>query len=253
MFSNKYELNQYCVQLNCMDSTADNNTQEWCMWDSQVWMWSNLFEQPTLMTPNLEELAHYQENMWLWELENATAIANMNATNNIHLDLKNKVVLPLNNADQMFTSDFEPVKTRTRTVELPNIDKNLLKILELINRDIGVSFMHCEKSARGLHNGVSYRRSSFVGVLRNRSRWQVLINEGKKKKYIGTYWSEIEAAIAHDFYSMGINILNAKTNFYYSPELIISMIESYFSSGSKFSPSLFVAKVMCESMQNFQF
>ena len=131
MFSNKYELNPYCVQLNCMDNTADNIMQEWCMWDSQVWMWSNLLEKPTLMMPNLEELANYQENMWLWELENATAIANMNATNNIHLDLKNKVVLPLNNADQMFTSDFEPVKTRTRTVELPNIDKNLLKILEL--------------------------------------------------------------------------------------------------------------------------
>ena len=94
-------------------------------------------------------------------------------------------------------------------------------------QNVSFSFKHCVKSARGLHNGVSHRRSIFVGVLRNRERWQVLINEGKKKRYIGTYSTEVEAAIVNDFYSIGINFLKAKTNFHYSQELIISMIESY--------------------------
>ena len=127
MFSNKYELNQYCVQLNCMDNTADNNMQEWCMWDSQVWMWSNLLEKPTLMTPNLEELANYQENMWLWELDNATS----NAVINPLQENINKSASLMKYVDQMFTSDLEPVKARKRNTEPPNIDKNLLKILEL--------------------------------------------------------------------------------------------------------------------------
>ena len=218
MISNKYELNPYCVQLNSMDNTADNSMQEWCMWDSQVWMWSDLSEQTTPMISKFEILANHQENMWLWELENSTP----NATKNPLPEFEDKTAYLMNYVDQMLTSNLEPVKPRRRNAELPNIDNNLLKILELIDRDVCVSFMHCEKSARGLHKGLSYRRSSFVGVLRNRSRWQVLINEGKRKKYIGTYWSEIEAAIAHDFYSMGINMLNAKTNFYYSPNLIIS-------------------------------
>ena len=127
MFSNKYELNQYCVQLNCMDNTADNNMQEWWMWDSQVWMWSNLLEQPTLMTPNLEELANYQENMWLWELDNAT----INAIINPLQENINQSASLMKYVDQMFTSDLEPVKARKRNTEPPNIDKNLLKILEL--------------------------------------------------------------------------------------------------------------------------
>ena len=127
MFSNKYELNPYCVQLNCMDNTADNIMQEWCMWDSQVWMWSNLLEKPTLMTPNLEELANYQENMWLWELDNATS----NAVINPLQENINKSASLMKYVDQMFTSDLEPVKARKRNTEPPNIDKNLLKILEL--------------------------------------------------------------------------------------------------------------------------
>ena len=127
MFSNKYELNQYCVQLNCMDSTADNIMQEWCMWDSQVWMRPNLLEQPTLMTPNLEELANYQENMWLWELDNAI----INAIINPLPENINQSASPMKYVDQMFTSDLEPVKARKRNTESPNIDKNLLKILDL--------------------------------------------------------------------------------------------------------------------------
>ena len=127
---------------------------------------------------------------------------------------------------------------------LQNLINNKYKIILLVAfQNINVSFQHCEKSARGLHNGVSHRRSAFVGVLRNRGRWQVLINEGKKKRYIGTYWTEVEAAIVNDFYSIGINCLKAKTNFYYPQELIISMIESYFKATLIINCKLMISKI----------
>ena len=144
----------------------------------------------------------------------------------------------------LYETELEPVKPRRRNTSLPDIDDNLLKILSLSKKQAQLSFEHCDKSARGLHNGVSGRRSVFIGVLRNRLRWQVLINNGKRKHYIGTYCSEIEAAIVHDFYSIGINLFRAKTNFFYAKELLTAMIESYFNSGKVFKPSLFVSQVM---------
>lgn len=95
------------------------------------------------------------------------------------------------------------------------------------------------KSNRGLHNGTSRRRSRYIGVLRNGPKWQVLINQGRTKRYIGTYASEIEAAIVHDFYSIGFNAQLANTNFYYTEETIVEMIQSYFKNGNVFDPSLF--------------
>ena len=37
---------------------------------------------------------------------------------------------------------------------------------------------------------------------KNGENWQVLINYGKFKKYIGTFSSEKQAAITYDFYSI---------------------------------------------------
>ena len=79
------------------------------------------------------------------------------------------------------------MKERKRRITLPDVDENLVKILELINGNFTIVFEARSKSSKGLHNGHSNRRSRYIGVLRNRQRWQVLINEGDKKKYIGTY------------------------------------------------------------------
>ena len=43
------------------------------------------------------------------------------------------------------------------------------------------------------------RGSSYVGVSKNGENWQVLINYGNFKKYIGTFSSEKQAAITYDF------------------------------------------------------
>ena len=126
---------------------------------------------------------------------------------------------------------------------LPSIKDNLIKILYFINIGIFIYLNHSNKSARGLFNGVSWRRSRYIGVLRNRSKWQVLLNEGKVKKYIGTYPTEKEAAIVNDFYSIGINGLAAKTNFSYNSSQIAWMITSYFSNNMQFDPSIFASQI----------
>lgn len=74
------------------------------------------------------------------------------------------------------------------------------------------------------------RSSNFIGVSKNGLHWQVLINYGKTKKYIGTYSSEKEAAIAYDFYSIILNPQRAKTNFSYTSDLLVQMIASYEQS-----------------------
>ena len=129
---------------------------------------------------------------------------------------------------------------RHRKNSLPNINRNLQKILIISYNGKEVAFKHSFKSARGLFYGVSRRRSQYIGVLKNRGKWQVLINEGRIKKYIGTYLSETEAAVVHDFYSIGINGLSAKTNFSYNHSQVMKMIEIYFSNNQTFDPSIFL-------------
>eukprot|EP00345_Euplotes_harpa_P017447 CAMPEP_0168337688 /NCGR_PEP_ID=MMETSP0213-20121227/12349_1 /TAXON_ID=151035 /ORGANISM="Euplotes harpa, Strain FSP1.4" /LENGTH=65 /DNA_ID=CAMNT_0008343245 /DNA_START=333 /DNA_END=526 /DNA_ORIENTATION=+ len=50
-----------------------------------------------------------------------------------------------------------------------------------------------EKSQKGIHRNKSHRRSRFIGVSKNSHNWQVLLNLGNSKKYIGTYSTEEEA------------------------------------------------------------
>ena len=155
-----------------------------------------------------------------------------------------KVKINLNEDPDVSAEDFhedshEPAKQRRRRSNLPNIDRNLKKLLSLINESKEIEFEHNDKSSRGLHNGQSDRRSRFIGVLKNGHRWQVLINVGKMKKYIGTFWDEKEAALVHDFYCIGINGKRAKTNFKYDSSMLLNMITSYYNSEKVFNPSLF--------------
>lgn len=146
--------------------------------------------------------------------------------------------------DEAFAfSQPERTKSTRRKIELSTIDGTLARILKYIQNGQSLVFEHKAKSNRGLYHGLSRRRSQYIGVLRNRGKWQVLINEGRSKKYIGTYATEIEAAVMHDFYSIGINGIKAKTNFTYKNDMIAEMIGSYFSSNKTFIPSLFVSRI----------
>ena len=137
----------------------------------------------------------------------------------------------------------EPVKERRRKNIMPDISANLDTIMEKVRSNETVFFKATTKSSRGLHNGKSQRRSKYIGVLRNGHRWQVLINVGKKKKYIGTFGDEKAAAIVHDFFSIGLNLNSAKTNFSYDQETIVDMISNFTSNDCLFEPHLFLDRM----------
>jgi hypothetical protein len=89
----------------------------------------------------------------------------------------------------------------------------------------------------------SGRRSMFIGVSKNGQNWQVLINMGKFKKYIGTYPTEKEAAIAYDFYSICLHLKKAKTNFTYDRDVLLDMIQCYKENKNVFDPVRFLSVV----------
>lgn len=62
------------------------------------------------------------------------------------------------------------------------------------------------------------RGSIYRGVSRNGNQWQVLIMINKKKRYIGSYSNELEAAKAYDIVALQHHKKKAKTNFYYSED-----------------------------------
>ena len=75
-----------------------------------------------------------------------------------------------------------------------------------------------EKKKSGDLRGL--RGSKFRGVSKNGNQWQVLIMINKKKRYIGNYRTEEEAATSYDIVAIQNHGKKAKTNFYYSPEQI---------------------------------
>lgn len=136
-------------------------------------------------------------------------------------------------------SAIEPVKNRKRKNNLPNVDANFSKIQKRSGKESFILKPH-PKSSRGLHNGTSRRRSKYIGVLKNGFRWQVLINVGRTKKYIGTFCDEKQAALVHDFYAIGLNATNAKTNFAYNEDIVLTMIDQYYRDDCTFDPALFI-------------
>lgn len=135
------------------------------------------------------------------------------------------------------------LRKRMRKRSLPNISKNLDKMLNEITNNVWFMIKGRKKTMRGTHNGASIRRSKFMGVSRNGNHWQTLINVDRKKRYINTFTSELEAAITFDFYSIGIHGWNAKTNFSYNGEFLMQMISSFKSSDGNFDPSDFVQAI----------
>lgn len=124
-------------------------------------------------------------------------------------------------------STLKTIKRRKRKNTLPDISKNIAQVIHLIEtRAIEIIEGRYNNSKQGKKN-VKRRSSDYIGVSKNGLHWQVLINYGKTKKYIGTYTCEKEAAIAYDFYSILLNTFKAKTNFSYTPDQIIEMIQSY--------------------------
>ena len=73
----------------------------------------------------------------------------------------------------------------------------------------------------------SSRKSSYIGVSKNGPNWQSMISVEKRKSYIGTYNTELEAAQSFDFYSLLTHGFSAKTNFSYSKNNIYDLINRF--------------------------
>lgn len=68
------------------------------------------------------------------------------------------------------------------------------------------------------NKGKKKRGSRYRGVSRNGNQWQVLIMVNKKKRYVGSYSNEEEAARAYDKVALQNHGTKAKTNFDYLDE-----------------------------------
>jgi hypothetical protein len=64
------------------------------------------------------------------------------------------------------------------------------------------------------------RGSKYRGVSRNGNQWQVLIMVNKKKRYVGSYSREEEAARAYDKVALQNHGVKAKTNFDYTKQQV---------------------------------
>ena len=81
---------------------------------------------------------------------------------------------------------------------------------------------------------VSHRRSNYIGVFKNGDKWQALISINKQKIYIGTYSNEFDAGRVYDFYSILLNNMKARTNFDYSKNDVITMVENFRANDNQY-------------------
>ena len=128
-------------------------------------------------------------------------------------------------------------KKRSSALEIENWIEEIYKLM--INGSLKF-IVGKTKSKSPYYDSPRPRSSKFIGVSKNGENWQVLINCKKSKRYIGTFYSEIEAAISYDFYSICLHNLTAKTNFTYDSKLIKNMIECYDAKRKRFWVSKFI-------------
>ena len=124
----------------------------------------------------------------------------------------------------------KPALTRKRRHVLPDITESLRETLQTLLSNPDINIKPRSKGRKGLHSGLSKRRSLYIGVCSNGSHWQALINVGPNKRYIGTYLSEKEAGIMYDLYSIGLHGLKASTNFAYEAPFLAEMLQEYLEN-----------------------
>ena len=140
-----------------------------------------------------------------------------------------------------------------RRKTLPRIDYKLKKLLDQIKWGKLSAINFAQTKSNGEFSNMSGRRSNYIRVSKNNLHWQALINVANMKRYIGTFATQKEAAIAYDFYSIAVRGAKAKINFNYSVEIFANMINSYMGSSKSergknwlriFDPSLYTEQVI---------
>ena len=85
--------------------------------------------------------------------------------------------------------------------------------------------LNSEKVSELIQKNTKPRGSRYRGVSKNGSQWQVLIMVKKKKRYLGSFSNEEEAARAYDRVALQHHGIKAKTNYDYTKDEIKKIME----------------------------
>ena len=83
-----------------------------------------------------------------------------------------------------------------------------------------------KKNDENSEKNIKPRGSKYRGVSRNGNQWQVLIMVNKKKRYVGSYSKEEDAARAYDKVALQNHGSKAKTNFDYTKKEVEEILSS---------------------------
>ena len=127
-----------------------------------------------------------------------------------------------NNKYVFFLGDNKKEKKEKEKDQNINNNVNLTENTETINhtQTIVDSNDFCSEKSK------KPRGSKFRGVSRNGNQWQVLIMVNKKKRYVGSYSKEEEAARAYDKVALQNHGSKAKTNFDYTKQEVEDILAS---------------------------
>ena len=97
-------------------------------------------------------------------------------------------------------------------------EKNNKEGSELNEENKSQESLNSEIVSELMHKNTKPRGSRYRGVSKNGSQWQVLIMVKKKKRYLGSFSNEEEAARAYDKVALQHHGIKAKTNYDYTKE-----------------------------------
>jgi hypothetical protein len=104
--------------------------------------------------------------------------------------------------------------------EEKNEEKNEKKESKENEENKNEDSLNSEKVSELIQKNTKPRGSRFRGVSKNGSQWQVLIMVKKKKRYLGSFSNEEEAARAYDKVALQHHGIKAKTNYDYTKEQV---------------------------------
>ena len=170
-----------------------------------------------------------------------------NINNNIKEEKSNSQIIPEKNAQTSLTkSQNQNTKPKIHKVffnikeSTPKKEGDLLtKKRKRFIKNNKLVFVQMDENELNLKNEKVYdededldfqtntkpRGSRFRGVSKNGSQWQVLIMVRKKKRYLGSFSSEEEAARAYDKVALQNHGNKAKTNYDYTKEEIEKILQ----------------------------